>query len=175
MEPRFFELLGEIVVMGGLIEPLLLGGMPMNELNLSCDPEAAALLLSAPCPVTIVTGDLCLQVLLERSRYRGRAEESGSGVYRYLAPSVEPWFDLMETEYGIEGFYPWDVVAAVRLTEPSLFSGEREPLSLERRDTHGGFLSPSPGKGRPISLPRRIRRTEQLWNRVFESWERVQV
>jgi hypothetical protein len=81
----------------------------------------------------------------------------------------------METEYGIKGFYPWDVVAAVRLTEPSLFSGEREPLSLESRDADGCFLSPSPGKGRPISLPRRILHTEQLWHRVFEAWERVQV
>jgi inosine-uridine nucleoside N-ribohydrolase len=70
-----------------------------------------------------------------------------------------------------------EVVIMGGLTEPSLFSDERESLVISGGTStpHSGFLLPSPREGRPVGLPRRITHTEAFWQRVFEAWERVDI
>ena len=47
--------------MGGVRQPLRLGWRLLPELNLSANPEAAASVLAAPCPVTLMSAEICLQ------------------------------------------------------------------------------------------------------------------
>ncbi len=91
-DPSFFGNVGEIVLMGGISEPLSIRGRGMKELNFSSDPEATlyALYAGAPppgslpagadpteypapaaCPVTVISANLCLQALLTPARFAG--------------------------------------------------------------------------------------------------------
>jgi inosine-uridine nucleoside N-ribohydrolase len=85
LHPGFFQDVREIVFMGGIVEPLLVNGQEMAELNFASDPEAAlyalyrgqpplspfgtetpsrSLAQSARCNLTVISGNLCLQALL---------------------------------------------------------------------------------------------------------------
>jgi inosine-uridine nucleoside N-ribohydrolase len=109
LNPGFFQDVKEIVFMGGIIEPLMINGREMKELNFASDPEAALYALyagrppAAPtaagapphspdpdrCTVTVISSDLCLQALLTRKgfdafldqiwEYRAQTKTSGSG------------------------------------------------------------------------------------------------
>lgn len=59
----FYKNLKQIVLMGGITQPLLINGKKLDELNFSCDPEASFSVLSSGTPVTVLTGQICLQGL----------------------------------------------------------------------------------------------------------------
>ncbi len=89
LNPGFFYDVKEIVFMGGIVEPLLINGRKMKELNFASDPEAAlyALYAGGPpaastgadapprtsdpgrCAITVISGNLCLQALLTRESF----------------------------------------------------------------------------------------------------------
>ena len=85
----FFRDVKEIVFMGGIIEPLLIHGREMKELNFASDPEAALYALYAGhppaastvgdppprkpdpgrCGISVISGNVCLQALLTLERF----------------------------------------------------------------------------------------------------------
>ncbi len=89
IDPLLFANLKEIVLMGGIVEPLIINGRPMPELNFSSDPQAAfyTLYAGAPppshaagkegkstgaenrCRITVINANICLQALLTRERF----------------------------------------------------------------------------------------------------------
>lgn len=89
LNPEFFHEVKEIVFMGGIVEPLLINGRQMRELNFASDPDAALYALyagrpptdstgaEAPaskpgagrCTGTVISGNLCLQALLTMKRF----------------------------------------------------------------------------------------------------------
>ena len=89
LNPGFFYDVKKIVFMGGIVEPLLINGRKMKELNFASDPEAAlyALYAGGPpaastgadapprtsdpgrCAITVISGNLCLQALLTRESF----------------------------------------------------------------------------------------------------------
>ncbi|MHA1280703.1 MAG: nucleoside hydrolase, partial [Candidatus Helarchaeota archaeon] len=61
LNPLFFHKVKRIAVMGGYLEPVILGRRNLAELNLSANPEASLNVLAAPCPVTIFPAQVCLE------------------------------------------------------------------------------------------------------------------
>jgi inosine-uridine nucleoside N-ribohydrolase len=177
-DPSFFDNVQEIVVMGGITEELVIGGRMMKELNVSCDPEAAQLLFGSHCPLTVVTGNLCAQILLGRERYLARAgasPDAGAGIYRYLRQKIISWFDVMKRRHGLAGFHPWDAVASVYLTNPELFSTSQVRIVSSLRELESGLLSTIPCRAdqRCSTLPVRIDNQELFWETLFSSWENI--
>ena len=84
LDNDFFRKVKEIIVMGGITEPLMINGHVMEELNFSCDPEAAYCVLSSDAPTTVITGNLCLSALfgdLEINRLKG---QKNVPIYGYI-------------------------------------------------------------------------------------------
>lgn len=138
--PKFFEQVKRIVLMGGITEPLIFEKKQMDELNFSCDPLATYTVLTSGTEVSVITGNNCLKVLFTREEYRREFAEDTEGVIDYIKKNTDYWFDDNMNDYGIPGFYNWDVVAAVYLMHPELFSSHRKEFALSVKDLETGFL-----------------------------------
>jgi purine nucleosidase len=188
----FFRDAKHVVLMGGSTEPLVVNGQEMGELNFASDPEAALFTLyagdppdtvGAPavpgrpsplpaqeadrCPITVISGNLCLQALLAREHFAGFIEEArrkvAKGFIAYLEDKVYPWFSWIERKYGLSGFHAWDATAAAYLTDPQLFDPRRVELRSTLTDLSRGYLrfyelpgiatAGTPAAGMPADTP----------------------
>ena len=178
-DPEFFEHLSEIVLMGGITEPLHIGGRIMGELNLACDPEAAFGVLHSGARLTVISGNLCLQGFWEREGFLRSLDALAPGLRRLLRESVEPWLNWYRREYGLEGFHPWDAIAAACLTDPGLLERRERVLLSEVEDLRTGLLrTAAPASRRThretvFNLPSRLRDPEALHRRLSEAWQRL--
>lgn len=128
-DPGFADRIAGICFMGGGA----LGGnvTASAEFNVFADPEAAAIVLSAPCPVRMCGLDLTHQVTGNHevaARLRGVGgpagvlaaeviEEELASFGRYATSSPEPPLH--------------DPVALLALTHPHLFQAQRAPIAVE--------------------------------------------
>lgn len=135
----FFDKVKEIVLMGGITEPLVFEKKVMNELNFSCDPLATYTVLTKGKNVTTMTGNNCLKVLFTRKEYQ-QFFQSGNPAAEYIRWKTDYWFDNNDEDYGIKGFYNWDVTSAVYLVHPELFSDHKELLLTSVEDLETGYL-----------------------------------
>ncbi|MFB2597891.1 nucleoside hydrolase [Herbiconiux sp. P17] len=97
-EPRLPDLVRDVTIMGGAA--LVPGNIsPVAEANIGNDPEAAALVLGARWPVTLVPLDVTLSnPLLEADRMR--LVDSGRPVATALGGMLDFYFDFNATFYG---------------------------------------------------------------------------
>ena len=78
-------------------------------------------------------------------------------------------------DFNIDGFYNWDVVAAVYLVEPCLFQDNYVAVILNPENLIKGLLTDSPteepmGK-RPVTINMPlIRNLKEFSNEVYSSW-----
>jgi purine nucleosidase len=158
LNPNFFREAKEIVFMGGVVEPLVVNGRGMRELNFSVDPEAALYALYAGhpgartgdgeaagnvCGRTVISANLCLQALLSKQRFTDFLEEIGNdteGYVRFLERKILPWFSWMQEHYGLTGFHAWDATAALYITHPELFASREVLLRSSLDDLQSGLL-----------------------------------
>jgi inosine-uridine nucleoside N-ribohydrolase len=208
--PGFFHDVQRIVLMGGIIEPLVINGREMAELNFASDPEAAlyALYAGRPgfagtprpplsdpektrCDITVISGNLCLQALLERERFdafiRECRETGAETLAHFLEEEVGPWFSWIEQVYGLSGFHAWDATAALYLTDRQLFRSRMAVLCSTREDLSRGILrfegdteetppddSADTGAGSSIDIPSRIRDLPSYWRSLFRAWREAE-
>ncbi|GLC79581.1 nucleoside hydrolase [Lacrimispora brassicae] len=137
---HFFEKVKEIVVMGGITSPLVFEKKVMDELNFSCDPLAAHTVLTKGRNVSVITGNHCLKVLFTREEYKERLFASDNKAAAYIREKTDYWFGYNEEDYGIGGFYNWDVTAAAYLMHPELFMDEMRTLLVSIEDLKQGYL-----------------------------------
>lgn len=138
--PEFFSQIKQIVFMGGVTQPLLFAKKEMKELNFSCDPKAAFTALTGGAKTTVLTGNNCLKVLFTREEYDHRLSEPDSRIAAYIRRETDYWFADNDRDYGIRGYYNWDVVAAACLMHPELFESHEGSYLLSEQDLATGFL-----------------------------------
>lgn len=124
-----------ITLMGGVTESLVINGRIMDELNLSCDPEATAHVLKSGAPLTVATANLCLPAFFTREDL---IEVFGEASWFYEA--CDDWFKTMDAEYAWRGWTCWDVVAAAALAHPELFEHHRHDVTVYERFLSVGYL-----------------------------------
>lgn len=171
----FFEKVKEIVLMGGITGPLVFDKKVMDELNFSCDPEASHTVLTKGQHVSVITGNNCLKVLFTKEEYKARLFTSSLPIAKYIREETNYWFRYNEDGYGIQGFYNWDVTAAVYLIHPELFEDHFCPLTLGIADMKSGFLG-SDGEGDHCvcNLPV-IREELPFKEEIYNTWLRVKM
>lgn len=135
----FFDKVKEIVLMGGITEPLIFEKREMKELNFSCDPKASHTVLTKGKNVSVITGNNCLKVLFTKDEYQKKLG-SGNKKGQYILEKTNDWFHYNEEGYGIEGFYNWDVTAAVYLMKKELFQDNLVKLEISIDDMGRGYL-----------------------------------
>ena len=164
----FFCRVKAFSLMGGITEPLTVGGKPMAELNLSCDPEASLRVLRQGDKVRIATAQNSLHSYFPKEPLFAALREKGGALGKYLEEQIGYWFDVYEENWGLSGFVNWDVMAAVQLLHPEFvlpLTKEISPTekSLEEGMLHGG------GEGCRVYLPE-IADQEAYLRHVYDIW-----
>ena len=172
--PDFFDKVGEIVLMGGITEPLIFHKKRMDELNFSCDAEASYTVLTKGKKVSVITGNNCLKVLFTKEEYRAVLYGSDKKIAQYIREKTEYWFGYNKEEYGIQGFYNWDVTAAVYVVHPELFQDCTGTYRLSVSELESGYLHPALGQeaNADLNLPE-IRGEEAFKKTIYDTWMKV--
>ncbi len=173
-DSHFFEKVKEIVLMGGITEPLVFEKKVMNELNFSCDAYATWTVLTKGKKVSIITGNNCLKVLFTKEEYKERLFQTENKAAKYIREKTDYWFKYNEEDYGIKGFYNWDVIAAVYLISPQLFSAGEETLFVSKENLEVGLLKREKTGNCRCCLPV-IREEKALENEIYEAWLHVEL
>ena len=164
---HFLDHLSTLSLMGGLTEPLLVGGRPMKELNLSIDHLASLDVLRGGHNLRIATAQNCLASFFPRGEL-ARLAESASPVGAYLAQALADWYDYTEARWNLEGIVNWDVMAAVQLLHPELFVWRDAAISPTPDSLSQGMLLGG-GPDIRVQLPE-IRSPEQYRRHVYETY-----
>jgi purine nucleosidase len=174
LDETVFKKVHEIILMGGVTEPLIINGRELKELNLSCDPEATNNVLMNGKNVTAITGNACLDAFFPQFDFHERLTLSKSPMAKYISEKCSYWFEQMMETFDVKGFYNWDVVAAVRLAEPSLFRDVKYRFKPGMRELKRGFLIESnEGSSRPCVINKpEIKNIKAFSDEVYGAWLR---
>jgi inosine-uridine nucleoside N-ribohydrolase len=111
--------------------PTLLGHGPVfRDLNVVLDRRAARAVLAAALPLTLVPYDAARQVLFTPHDLQ-RLADSGPAA-RWVAEASASWLQFWRTQAGVDGFFPFDLVAAAHLLLPARFDCPRVHAWLGR-------------------------------------------
>ena len=169
-DPAFLGNLREIALMGGVTGALAINGRILDELNFSCDAEATALVLAAPCPVMDAVSQNCLPCLFTEEEL---VDEFGRD--SWLIHACSEWFKTMERRYQSSRFVCWDLVAAAYLIRPDLFEDRPTQVALCPRWFSVGLLETASAPDTPsvtVNLPV-IKDPEAFKQAAFEAWHRA--
>lgn len=173
IDPEFFNHVKEIVLMGGITEPLVFKKKIMDELNFSCDPTASETVLTKGHNVSVMTGNNCLKVLFTKEEYRQRLFGSEKAIAKYIREETDYYFKYNEEDYGIDGFYNWDVTAAAYLMHPELFEENSVAMNISAEDLKTGYLRESKDSNCYLNLPL-IGEEQQFRNNIYNIWLNVE-
>ncbi|SJZ37494.1 nucleoside hydrolase [Selenihalanaerobacter shriftii] len=180
LDSKFFSYLKEIVIMGGITDPLYFGDKEVEELNFSCDPKATELILKASVPITVATGNLCLQAFFDNADWqRLQSEELSS--YQYIFKNIKHWYEYNQELIGRVGFYMWDLVSALYVTHPELYSSKYYNLKSTEDDLNEGKLILEEAENRDVSIPglinipAEIKDINRFKDAIFDAWQKVKV
>ena len=125
--PDIASHVAEVVVMGGGFNR---GNVtPHAEANIHNDPEAAADVLSASWPVTLVPLDATMSCVLSNATAATLPETAGDG--GRLAHDVSRGYAAAYAEYeGLDGCVLHDVAALAWLVRPDLFEAHEGPVTI---------------------------------------------
>lgn len=99
---------------------MLFGHGPVfRDFNYEMDPEAAAALLAMELPMTLVPYEVARRVLVTEAGL-ARLEAQG-GPLAWTAARARGWLAYWREEIGVDGFYPFDLLAALYVRELALF------------------------------------------------------
>lgn len=125
--PEIASQVAEVVIMGGAFDR---GNVtPYAEANLHNDPEAAAEVLNAGWPVTLVPLDATMSCVLPNTAAAILTETAGDG--GRLAHDVSRGYAAAYAKYeGLDGCVLHDVVALAWLVRPDLFQAYEGPVTI---------------------------------------------
>ncbi len=137
--PEIVERIDELIVMGG---STLRGNVtPVAEANFFNDPHAAAIVLGAGCPVTVVGLNVTHRAVLESAWLEQRKDLSKRADFVWRSSRhYQKFFD----ETGINSrpgvIHPHDLVAAAYLTDPDVFDVDSVRANVVTEGTARGQL-----------------------------------
>lgn len=167
LDPDFFKKVKQIACMGGMVhQPMKMGGHLMKELNLSADPEATYAVLHANCPVTVMNAHVCLQ-----APFKWRHALKAKGWHKKIAKWRNLWHFGFGYRYRQNAFYLWDLLPAVYLTEPALFSNNPVKIGSTVTDLEDGTLVIAED-GPSVNMPDEIVDRNRFYDILFTGWKR---
>ncbi len=175
LDNNFFSNLKDIVLMGGVTEPLIINDVSLDELNFSCDPSATYKVLNSNSDITILTGHICLQAFFGQEELTKLRSKDGHRIHEFITKNIEPWYDYVNKIFGVWGFYNWDIVSAVYVTNPELFEGKCEYVVSSKDDLSKGYLKIDNNKdiAAKINVPVNIKNRKEFNKIIFESWDKL--
>jgi len=172
LDNTFFSKVKEIVLMGGVTEPLIINNKHLPELNFSCDAEASYRVFNSDCKVTVLNSHICLQALFGKREY-DRLTQDDLPIYKYITDKTYKWFEFIMDEFDIEGFYNWDIVASVYITNPELFINNFVDINSTIEDLKTGLLVNTKNPNSNINMPTLITDVNEFNNIIFKTWGNI--
>ena len=174
IDNNIFDKLAQIVLMGGITQPLFIhGSKPLDELNFSVNALASSTVLSKGHNISVITGNNCLPVSeLPKDEFLGNLCSSENSAGMYIAQKCGYRFKTKEIVYGADSSYVWDAVAAAYINHPEKYTDQPVPCNI-REDliAESGFLNPCDESeaNNVINIPVARSRTE-LQELFYSSW-----
>lgn len=118
---------------------ILFGHGPVfSDFNFEQDRQAAAAVLAMHLPTTLIPYEAGRDVTVTA---RGLDQLAASGgAAAWVAERARGWLDFWRTEVGIDGFYPFDALAAAYAIAPGHFDCARAPAWVARDDRLWGWF-----------------------------------
>ena len=173
INPKFFEQVNRIVMMGGVTEPLIFAKKEMSELNFSCDPQASFTVLTKGNDVSVITGNNCLKVLFTKEEYEKELSDEKNPVVQFIKKETDYWFEYNMDEYGIPGYYNWDAIAAAYMLHPELFDTENISFHLSLEDLQAGKLTRDEKEKNAILKIPVIKNADTFCKNIYDTWKNV--
>ncbi|MEU0034972.1 nucleoside hydrolase [Streptomyces sp. NPDC006333] len=171
-EPRIATLVKEVVLMGGSYTR---GNVtPAAEFNVHADPEAAAIVLSADWPVTMVGLDLTAQAAATPDLLY-RIGALGTPVSRFVVDLLHRYNATVGKVHGTTATIH-DACAVGRAIDPTLMEAVEAHVEVELRGTatYGMTVTDFRGHiGPPNTLVATELHTERLWDLLIRSLENI--
>lgn len=99
---------------------MLFGHGPVfRDFNYAKDPEAAEAVLRSGVPVTMVPYEAARRLILSGADLDSFAAAGGAAAW--VASRSHEWLEYWRQDVGLDGFYPFDLVAAAFLLRPEMF------------------------------------------------------
>ena len=167
LDPGFFANVKEIACMGGYLEPIRIGWRNVGELNLSANPEASFAVLNAPCPVTLMSAQICLQ-----APFGWREMRRTKGWPSALRRTVRNWLLAFGIHYGVSEFYLWDLLPAVYLSlADEVFASNMVDITSTIQDLETGTLKYNSQLTQAnVNLPTAILDPDAFYDILFAAW-----
>jgi len=146
LDPSIIDKVKRVVIMGGSIRE---GGnvSPVAEANMFNDPDAAARVLTAGWPLTLVGLDVTHRCVLTDA-HMSRIEAGQGELGKVLAGSFAFYRDFYREALGIDGCCPHDSCALAWLLRPELFTTARGHLTVATDgDAEGQTIFAPEGRG----------------------------
>lgn len=174
LDNDIFEKIGQIVLMGGITEPLLIhDGQHLDELNFSVNARAAATVLSKGNNISIITGNNCLPVSeLPKNEFLDKLCSSDNPAGMYIAQKCGYRFQTKEIVYGADSSYVWDAVAAAYINHPEKFTDSPTPCFISEDEiSESGYIHPckEAASNNIINIPV-ARSRKELQEIFYSSW-----
>ncbi len=156
-DPETMRQLRALIVMGGAIRvPGNIG--PVSEFNFAADPEAAAIVLGAGLPLTLVPLDVTERVILTRRLVEKSSR--GGGIQAFVARITAVTMAFHREHEGTDGMFLHDPLAVGVALDPSLVRQESLAVAVE---TQGALTA-----GMAVTDLRRRRRAAPTANVCVE-------
>jgi len=171
LDNTLFEKVREIVLMGGYTAPVLYHTRHLEELNFSVNPEAACCVLNRGKNISILTGNNTLEPsYLPLEEFIGTLC-SGNLSGGYIAEKCGYRFRDKARLDGDAASYCWDVVAAVYLLHPELFTDFPTHCFITENGMHSGWLAPAEPAGDTVvlNLPR-VKGLARYREEMYSGW-----
>ena len=167
---KFYKNLNELYLMGGIVEPLLINGKKVEELNFSVDPEAAFNVLSSDAKISILNGHTASKAIFGKKDIKKLSNKNGR-IYRFLESSIFHWMENMKAKFGIDGFCNWDMAAAVFISHKELFEKNIARINPDIEKLRTGDLNLDDSGSREVIMPLGIKSIEKFNFIIFEAFE----
>lgn len=139
-EPGLLQKTAQIVIMGGIFQPLMINGVAVDELNLSISNEAAQTVLNSQANITLVSGQYILDGILSRKNIdTGLVTKDNPGA-KWLKSVLDDWFDENIKMWNLDGTINWDGVTAFAFLQPEQFIFKDVYIEPTPKDLKHGMI-----------------------------------
>ena len=112
----------------------LLGHGPVfRDFNVAQDPDALRVVLDLDIPLVLLPYEAAREVEIDEQALAGIAASGDDG--RWVADQARSWLKYWQTDIGREGFYPFDLMAAMFVAEPTQFACAEVHAELQHDST----------------------------------------
>ncbi|KRK63843.1 nucleoside hydrolase, IUNH family protein [Companilactobacillus tucceti DSM 20183] len=169
IEPKFFDLVKEIVVMGGRFGQMYINKTAVTELNFSISDKAAHKVVNSNAKLIVSSGQYIAGALFSYDDL-DTIKDSTEEKFVWLKKVIKDWIDYTKGIWDVDGFINWDGITAFALLNPEEFVFKDTRLRTSAADMETGLIEETdlPDK-RPAKVLTEIKDLAKLNSMLVET------